>query len=162
MPVTSTVPGAINALLGYMNSVAATNPALDISVHLGEPIVNVNDNFMAVGSFQDWAPVAPDTYSWATIPGAAKLRTESYSLQACLRAYSGEVDPLARLTDVFAMLNALHQEILNDIQAGGALGGPGAWGALHVDMDEFGPLDNKGFGCVLGLQLAVINVQISG
>lgn len=163
--VTSTVPGAITALLGYMNTVASNNPALNIGVYLGEPISNVNDNFMAVGSFVDWSPVAPETYKWAAIPGSAKLRSEEYSLQGVVRSLSGnstDQDKLDRLNDVFTILNALHEEILNDYFASGALSGPGAWGELRVTMEAFGPLGGVGFGAVLGFELEVVNAQLAG
>ena len=161
--VTSTVPGAIQTLQGYMQTVAAANPSLNVGVYLGPPIGSIKDNFMAVGSYQDWAPVAPESYSWAALPGQAKRRTESYSLQATIRSYSGGVsEPLARLDEAFTLLNGLHQQILNDINGSGTLSPSGGWGALHVTMEAFGPLDGKGFGVVLALDLAVVSAEITG
>lgn len=146
-----------------MTAVATANPSLNIGVYIGEPITSVRNNFMAIGDYQNWALVAPDTYQWAAIPGQAKLRTESYSLQATIRSYAGNADdPMGRLNDAFTMLNGLHQQILNDIQGGGNLSPSGAWGELHVSMEAFGPLAGAGLGCVLGLELAVVSAQLTG
>lgn len=167
MAIVSTVPGAIQTFQAYMQTVANNNPSLNIGVYLGEPIDNVRDNFMAVGSFQEWTPIMADSYEWAAIPGQSLLRSEKYTLQGVIRALAGDVDPMARLSDAFTMLNALHEQIITDIKGisvlgPGTLSGPGSWGGLQVHMEAFGPLEGSGYGVVLGLELDVINVQISG
>lgn len=145
-----------------MNTVAAANPTLNVGVFLGEPIAGrVTDNFLAIGSFQEWIPVGPDTYSWAAVPGNALLRYESYALQGCIRSLSGNTDPVGRVSDAFTLLNGLHEQIIQDIHGSNQLTPSGSWGDFDVTMEAFGPLDGIGYGVVLGFQLHVINAQIS-
>jgi hypothetical protein len=163
MAITSTVPGAVATLAGYMTAAAAANPLLDAETYVGLPIGEVADNYLMVGEPDSGAVIVPGSYSWASMPVGAKRRNEVYALQATIRTWAGDIDPAARLNDAFALLNSLHEQIVSDPGGSGNLSPSGAWGALHVAMPANGPLDGMGgWGTVLDLQLHVLNVQLLG
>lgn len=179
MSITSTVPAAVSVLLAYMNAVSAANPTMHVKVYMGRtPTSAVANNFMMVGNFPDGELIMPGRFSWAAIPGQDKLRREEYALNGVIRSWTGDsAEPLARLADVYTMLNGLHGQIANDL-AGTALGltvtppavagqtnlsPSGSWGDLNVEMLENGPAGkNGGWTVMLGFELAVINAQIIG
>jgi hypothetical protein len=165
MALVSTVPAAVATLQGYMATVAAASTVTDVQVYVGYSTARsgMSYNFMMVGDYQEGIVVAPDTYTWADIPGAAKRRTESYALQGCIQTWSGGTDVLGRLNDAYSLLNGLHELIVTDIGGSGSLSPSGSWGGLVVTMDANGPLETTaGWGVVLGFQLHVINAQIIG
>lgn len=148
-----------------MQTVAAANPTLNVGVFVGysTPLSGMPANFMMVGDYEEgllWTPVEQD---WASLPAAAKRRTEPYALQGCIRAYAGGYDWSSRLTEAFTMLNALQELIVSDPQAGGALTPSGGWGRLEYRNVVNGPLiDSGGFGVVIGFELHVITAQLTG
>lgn len=164
--ITSTIPGAAQTLAGYMKTVATANPSLNPGVYVaGIPTASIRANWMMVGNYPDGIIVAPDTYTWAAIPGAAKLRSESYALQGCIATWAGAADSnaaLARISDAFTLLNGIHEQITSDLGGSGSLSPSGSWGDLDVVMEHNGPLGGKGWGVILGFELHVINVQLQG
>ncbi len=164
--IVSTVPGAAAILAGYMRTVAAANPDLNAGVYVaGIPTATVRNNFLMVGSYETGVIIAPETYTWNAVPGAAMLRGEAYALQGCIRAWSGAAGQeaaLARLGEAFTLLNGLHQQITADVGGSGSLSPSGSWGDLDVTMDVNGPIGQSGWGCVLGFELHVINAQLQG
>lgn len=166
MSIASTVPGAAATLAGYMQTVAAANPVLNPGVYIaGLPTASVANNYMMVGSWDGGIVVAPDTYKWAAIPGAAMLRSEEYALNGAIRVWAGDGGPTAaldRITDAFTLLNGIHEQIAQDLGGSGNLSPSGSWGDLDVTMEANGPIGGKGWGIVLGFELHVINVQLQG
>jgi hypothetical protein len=170
MSITSTIPGAAQTLLGYMQAVAGANPDLDVQVYTGWPVTSAwSPNFMMLGDYKEGLVVSPDSYRWAAVPGAAKLRFEEYALMGCIRAWSGSPDgtaPFDRLGEAYTLLNGLHDQIVSDIGGDSyvvdSLTSSGSWGDLGVTMDAFGQIDGKGWGVVLGFELHVINAQLIG
>lgn len=169
MSITSTVPGAIQALKGYLTTVAAANPdpqGVAPGVYIsGVPTATVRDYYLEIGNWETGAIIAPETYRWNAIPGTAKLRSEAYAVELTIRTWAGAADEnaaLARIDDAFALLNGVHQQILNDLGGGGQLSPSGSWGDLDVEMVANGPLGGKGWGVILSCQLHVINAQLQG
>jgi hypothetical protein len=169
--ITSTVPAAAATLAAYMQAVADANPALNPGVYVGGiPTATVRDNFLMVGNYAEGIIVAPETYSWAAVPGMAKLRLEAYALFGCIRVWTGAAGTdasLARLGEAFTLLNGLHQEIVDDLGgdlvAVDSLTSSGSWGDLDVTMEINGPIGTKkGWGVVLQFELHVINAQLIG
>ena len=163
MSLVSTVPGAITTLQGYLTTVAAATTVTDVQVYLGKQATETQlaFNLMMVGDWHEGVPVAPASFDWAAIPGQSKLIKEEYALQACIACWAGGFDPLSRLNDAYSLLNGVHQQIRNDLGGSNNLSPSGSWGALHVTISEFGRI-GTGWGVVLGLELHVINAQISG
>ena len=163
--ITSTVPGAIQTLQSYMQTVADANPSLNIGVFVGEPVAaEVTDNFLIIGAFDTWVPIDMDTYEWAAIPGQSGLVTENYSLQGCLRTMDGDL--MTAFNNSFLLLNGLHTQIRTDLRATavtstGALSTSGSWNKLEAHIEAFGPIDNVNNGVVIGFSLSVCNVQIN-
>lgn len=164
MSVTSTIPGAVAVLAGYLQTVADAQPQLGVGVYTGGlPVEHVADNLLMVGSItEEGEIIVPGTYRWAAIPGAAKLRTEEYALRGSIRCWAGDSDPLSRLTDAFSLLNGVHQQILDDVGGSGALSPSGSWGELQVSNPLNGPIGRRGWGVVLEFDLHVINAQLQG
>jgi hypothetical protein len=166
MPITaliSTVPGAIATLKGYMLSVASVTAVSNVSVYMGKEATEgqLAYNFMMIGDYHNGIPVAPDSMVWNAIPGAAHLIGESYALQACIACWAGGYDPLPRLTDAYALLDGLHQQVRTDLGGSGQLSPSGSWGEMRSTMAEFGTV-GTGWGVALDIELFVINGQISG
>ena len=162
--ITSTVPAAVNQLYTYMQTVVTNNPTLNAAAFLGRPIgAYVPNNFLAVGKYETWEPISPETYEWAAVPGNSYLRTEKYSLQGCVRAWAGDSDPLSRLSDGFTLLNSLDDLIIHDLTPsnGTVLTPSGSWGEFKATVEAFGPLGGRGYGIVIGFELEVINAQVS-
>lgn len=175
MTTVSTIPAAMQVLAAYMQRVADTNPALAPGVYVGLPVSAVRNNYLMVGDLEGKL-FTPETYHWAAVPGAARLRLESYALLGTIRAYAGSSDVAARTGDVMAMLNGLQELIVSDpggyaagltvappATAGGTnLSPSGSWGDLKVTDQTAGQINGQGWGVVLTFELDVINAQLSG
>lgn len=163
---TSTIPGAITTLQGYMNTVAAASSVPDVQVLLGYtiPRTGMSYNFMMVGDFENGILWQPAEGTWEDLPVAAKRRQEKYSLNGCICTFAGGTDLQSRLNDAFSLLDALYEQILSDP---GANTGPsgnntltpsGSWGRLSYRNLGNGPFVNTaGFGVVIDFELEVIN-----
>lgn len=162
MTVTSSAPGAISVFYSYMQTVAEANPAMNLEVFFGKPTQNVTAQYLQIGRYTDGILAAPDAETdWESFPAAAKRRSEKYSLYGCIRTWAGQVDQQGRLNDCFALYDALYEEILSDPRGSGTLTGSGAWGPLTWTVEQFGPIA-AGWGCVLGLELHVVNAITVG
>lgn len=175
MSTVSTIPAAMQVLAAYMRQVAANNPSLAPGVYVGLPVAQARPNYMMVGDLEGKL-FSPETYHWAAVPGAARLRLESYALLGTIRAYSGSSDIAGRTADVMAMLNGLQELVVSDpggyaagltvtapATAGGSnLSPSGSWGDLKVTDQASGQLNGQGWGVVLTFELDVINAQLSG
>jgi hypothetical protein len=162
MGLTSTVPGALNALKGHMQTVKANNPGLNAAVYVGQAIgTSVADNFMSIGRPDGTGGIVTNYRSgWR---GAASVqpvsRTEDYSILCVIRTYAATIDVPARYSDAFTLLNGLMVELANDIKAGGALGS-GDWGVGVVDNPAVGKFGGQGVGVALEFTVDVRNVII--
>ena len=162
---TSTIPGAVSTLQGYMNTVAAATTVSDVGVYVGYSVrrEGMAHNYLMVGNYDGGIPVLAVESNWNAIPGQSLLRSESYALEGHVRTWAGGQDYQSRLNDAFALLNALQDQIFADLGGSGTLTPPGSWGGFNWRVEEFGPLgDPKGWGVVIGFELHVINAQLSG
>ncbi len=159
----STIPAAVGVLQGYMTTVAQQQSQLAAGVYVGLQSGNLQNNFMMVGSLEEGALIAPDTYSWAAVPGAAMLRNEAYALEVTIRAWSGESNQatLDVINAAFTMLNGIHSAVAADPGGSGALTPSGSWGDMDASMTACGPLGAQGWGVILSVQLHVINAQLT-
>jgi hypothetical protein len=165
MGFVSTIPGAVATLEGYMQAVASATSVPDVKVFVGysTPLSGMSDNFLMVGDYQEGTLVMPSDGDWASLPAAAKRRTETYALQGCMRAWAGGTDWQSRLDDIFSLLDGLQSKIVSDPGGGGTLSPSGSWGQFSWRMEANGPLINTaGWGVVLGFELHVVNVRITG
>lgn len=165
--IASTVPGAVGVLLGYMEKVAKANPSINAGVYFTDTTSNaIKNNFMMLGSYPDGVLFAPNTYDWAALPAQTMMRSESYSLLGCIRAWSGDsgqVAALQQLSNAMAMLNGLQEQMLADPQGSSTLSDSGSWGSLVVSVAASGPFGDKGgWGILLNLEIQVINVRLYG
>lgn len=175
MAITSTVPAAMQVLAAYMNSVANANPALNPGVYVGLPVESVRNNYMMVGDTEGKL-FTPDSYSWAAVPGLARLRKETYALLGTVRAYSGGVNISARVGEVLTLINGLQELIVTDM-GGNAVGlnpaspatdgginlsDSGSWGGFRITDQTSGPINGQGWGVVVTFEIDVINAQITG
>lgn len=159
---TSTVPGAVTTLYGYMTAVAAASTVLDVQAYVGLQLTP-SPNFMMIGDAETGLLVTPVDSEWASMGAAAKRRTERYALQGCIKCWAGGIDWQSRLNDVTSLLDALQEQILSDPGGNGTLTPSGSWGAFNWRMEANGPLgDPAGWGVLLGFELQVINAQIVG
>jgi hypothetical protein len=100
--------------------------------------------------------------NWFDLPAAAGRRLEPFNLNFSIMSWSGAIDPvpLNRIVNVFAMFNALIEQIMDDYPW--PLLGPGSWGELSMDMPVAGPMATGGWGAVLECKLEVINAVVQG
>lgn len=175
MSIVSTVPAAACVLAAYMQQVSANNAGLQAGAYLGVPAQALRPNYMMVGDATGrW--FNPETYSWAAMPGQARLRLEKYALVGTIRAYSGAADITGRHTDMFTMLNGLQELLVADpgglaegmnVQTPAVAGAvnlspSGSWGDLTVTETSSGQLNGQGWGVVITFELSVINAQLQG
>lgn len=164
--ITSTIPGAIAAVSGYMSAIADANPAWVLGTYPeGLPTASVSNNLIALGDWETGSTVTPVSYKWAAIPGAAKLRYEAYALSGTVRTAGGaggQIGAGERISDAFAIFNAFHEQVVSDPGGGGNLSPSGSWGDLDMTMHYSGPSGQSGWMVVLGFELHVINAQLTG
>lgn len=168
MAVVSTVPGAISALAGYMQAVAAANPSLSIGVYpYGLPVASVTNNLIGLGDAESGSGAVATTISsdWAAIPAGAALIKEEYALIGVIRSTSGaggQTGAQERTADAFTMWNGLLSQIVADPGGGGNLSPSGSWGAVEMTNHFSGPVGSSGWEVTLGFQVHVINAQLIG
>lgn len=161
----STIPGAVTTLQGYMTTIAATTTVSNVGVYVGysTPLTGMSPNFMMVGDFEEGLLYTPVDMNWAALGAAAKYRSEEYSLHGCIRCWAGGNDINSRIADAFTLLNALEEQIISDPGGSGTLSGSGSWGKLTHTMVAAGALENvAGFGVIINFDLEVINVRLTG
>lgn len=165
-PITSTVPGAISALSGYMNAIAAANPGLVLGTYPeGMPTASVKNNFIALGHWETGNFVTHMSYKWAAIPGGAKLRFEEYALVGTIRTSGGaggQIGAGERIADAYTIINALGEQVVSDPGGGGNLSPSGSWGDLDIEPHFSGHTRQSGWMCVFGFELHVVNAQLIG
>ena len=163
--LTSTIPGALSALETHMQNVASAHPLLNISVHVGIPIAEVENNYLAIGTYETGELVLDYEQDWAGFPAAAERKSERYKIPCTVRAWAGNTDPISRITDLFTMLDGILAELQADPQAtvngGYPLTPSGSWQISRVDIPVSGPLNNKGWGIVASFEVDVINVRLT-
>lgn len=163
MTVTSTVPGAIGTVYGYLQTVAAQNPALDVGTYIGLVPGYAANNFMQIGEWETGALLGPGAKtSWETFPANAALRHEEYTILGTIRSWAGNVDPQGRIGDAFTLLNGLHAQVVADIGGSGTLTPSGSWGDLDWTVATSGVMGGEGWGVVLAWELHVINARLAG
>lgn len=166
--VVSTIPGAIETLKGYLDSIAATNPLgqVPLGTYYGyqTPLAAMAANFMMVGDYEEGILHGTSTGTWARLPAMSKERTEEYHLNGALRCWQGGNDQVRQVLDnAFTLLNALQTAVVNDPGGSGNLSASGSWGALEFDQLANGPLaTTAGWGVVYGFTLQVENVRLYG
>jgi hypothetical protein len=156
------VPGAVQTIQTYFTNVASALPQYDIGTYLFFPTADVNQNYLILGHWENGEEVVVNYDStWESLPAANQYIGETYRIQMSLRVWSGEVDPLGRLTDAFTILDSLRAQFVNDPGGSGQLSPSGSWGKWSVSMPTSGPLGQLGgWGIVLAIESEVINVRI--
>lgn len=164
--IVSTVPGAIATLETYMTAIASANPGLNLGVYgWGLPTAAVTNNFIALGDPETGEATSEVDTEWAALGGAAKLRSEAYSLLGTIRASGGVIGQQGaqeRMTDAYTIFNALHEQVVSDIGGSGSLSPSGSWGGLTNKVFASGPFGPSGWMVVLRFELHVINAQLIG
>lgn len=166
MAIRSTIPGAISAVAGYMATIQAANPALNLGIYpYGLPVESNTNNAIALGDWESGAVVAETSTDWAAIPANARLRTEEYALQGtimCSAGDGGEGSAQQRVLDAYTIWDAFLEQIILDPSGGGNLSPSGSWGKCVVVHHFSGPASPAGWTVTIGFQLHVINVQLQG
>jgi hypothetical protein len=161
--LTSTVPGAIAVLLGYMGQVATDNPDLDAKAYLGPPVERVTDNYLMIGD-ETGHLITGYRQNWVGMPASAERKSEEYGIVCSLRAWTGgaaALDPAARLTDAFTMIDGLMGLLQADPGASGSLTPSGSWQVPTVDIPVFGPFESGGWGALVSFTVQIINVRLT-
>lgn len=167
MAFTSTVPAALTALYGYMQTIAATLPAPvdDLNVFFGysTPLSGMGLNFMMVGNYEEGVLWQPIEEPWEALPVQGKMRREKYAINGCIHTAAGGEDWQSRLNDAFTLYNLLHNQILADPGIGGTVTGSGSWGQLSARNLGAGPFEGTGgWGVVIDFELQVLNAIPQG
>lgn len=158
MTFTSTVPAAVAALESKMQAVADAHPELAPGVYVGEILGLVENNFLAIGDpMGQGGMVTSYVSAMDNIKGGAD--SETYSIEGTIRTFNEAVDPVARLTDAFTLLNALTAELEADFNGSGALGS-GYWNLAQAENPVAGKLDGRGFGVILRFVVTVSDVYL--
>ena len=174
----STVPGALGQLYTYMQTVAASigqfnRPAGTIGVYLGLPIERVEPNYLMVGNDETGELFQGYEQDWVGMPATKPRKGEVYSIPCSVRTWCGspgvtggsaQVD---RMNEAFQLVNGLLEEIMADPNGSSNgqsnLTASGSWQIKTLTNPASGPLgDEGGWGVVLELNVAVINVRING
>ncbi|HEX5347849.1 MAG TPA: hypothetical protein VFW64_12245 [Pseudonocardiaceae bacterium] len=169
--VVSTVPGAVAALKARMDTVAAANPALNVSTHVGAIPKSVNNNFLGIGDIETGDLLATYVQDIAGVPAYANVRSEQYGIRCVIRTWTGSGgeagEPAARLSEAFGLLDGVNQLLCADLVTGPAadalaaiLTPSGSWYLGEVAAPAAGPLGGGGWGCVLSFTVEVINVRL--
>lgn len=163
----STVPGAVGVLEGHFNNVAAANPALNVGVFVGPPVgQNVPNNHLAICGYpvNDGEMVVGWLGKFNAIPGSLYLKGEDYSLACHLQTWSGEVDPISRITEAWTLLSGVMTELTLSAAAiggSGSLTPSGSWEISNVGNPHSGPFaTGGGWGMVLTFDIHVWLVQM--
>lgn len=159
--LTSTVPGAVAQFKAYLDAVSAANPSLDIGTYVGVPIEAVTNNYMMVGNWETSELIANYKQDFAGMPAIANKKNESYSIMASIRAWSGNSDPIARLTDLFTMVDGVLGQFASDPNGSGHLTASGTWQVDSVDVPFSGPFGASGWGVLAVVQVQVFNVRLT-
>jgi hypothetical protein len=163
--LTSTVPGCIAALTTHLNTVASDNSSLNIGIYTGLPIETLKDNFIMIGDYNDGKLIEGYAQDWRGFPAVAERKSEAYALPCSLRAWSGNSDPVSRITDAFTMMDAVMGQLQGDpqgtVNGGYPLTPSGSWQVTSIDMPTSGPLGGAGWGVVLTFLVDVINVYLT-
>lgn len=172
----STVPGALNQLYTYMQTVVdsiGSFPSGDIGVYLGVPIEVVEPNFIGVGNDETGELFTNYEQNWVGMPATKPRKGETYSIPCTIRSWSrsspvqGSTAKVDRMNEAFLLVNGLMQEIMADPNGNSNgtsnLTASGSWQIKSLTNPASGPLgDRGGWGVVLALTVAVINVRING
>lgn len=159
--LTSTVPGAIQQLLTYIEGVATANPSLEISTSIGLPIARVANNYIMVGNYETGELIDNYHQDWAGLPAGAVRKNEEYDILCSLRAWSGESDPVSRLNDAYTMFDGVMGFVMTNPGANGTITASGSWQVTDVKMPESGPFDAKGWGVIMTFAVSVRNVRLT-
>jgi hypothetical protein len=163
--LTSTVPGAIAALVTHLGNVATAQSALNLSTSVGLPIEEVHDNFVMIGDVEDGSLVSGYRQDWRGMPAYAERRSEQYGIPCAIRAFAGSSAPTARITDAFAIFDAVLAEIQSDPQASVNGGYPltpsGSWQVTNMQIPMSGPLEGAGWGLYITFTVSVSNVELT-
>lgn len=163
MSLTSTVPAAVSLLKTKMQAVATANPSLAPGVYVGQIIgTDVANNFLAIGDpaggGQLVAEYGQQFDGMYSIPPARRI--ESYGITGMIRAWDETVDPIARLTDAFTLLNGLITQLADDPEGSDQLTTMGSWGVTNVENPVLGKIDSRGCGCILTFTVTVSDAQL--
>ena len=170
MSLDSTVPGAVARLAGHLQAVADRHKTLNLGVYVGRPVKSVADNFVAIGDPLGNGEILTGYIGgWQGMRQSPTLRrTETYGLHVVLRMWAGDVDPIGRLTDAFAVISALMNLLGDDVRGGadehgqgGVLSPSGMWAVGTIDNTVAGPIDGKGYGTVFEFDVDVEGVSLN-
>lgn len=165
--VTSTVPGALEVLLAFMENVVTALPDLDMGTYLGIPIGGaVANNYIAVGAWDTGELLTGYKQDWMGFPAAIDRKSEVYGLPCTVRAWQGDVDPPTVLTNFFLMVDGIMSQLQADPQALNgtetyALTPSGSWQATELSIPTSGPLGGRGWGMVGAFTVQVNNVRLT-
>lgn len=159
--LTSTVPGAIQQLYTYIQAVAAANPTLNISTHLGLPIEYVANNYIMIGHYETGELIDHYLQDWAGLPAGAVRKNEEYDIVCSLRSWAGDSAPTTELTNIFTMLDGVMGKVMTDPNASGTITASGSWQVTDIKTPESGPLGTKGWGVIMTFAVAVRNVRLT-
>jgi hypothetical protein len=162
--VVSTVPTVLQAVQTNMQAVASANPTLNAAVYMGQVIGAPANNFFGIGDPEGNGELFANYQSeFQGLFSEQVHRGEAYSILCHVRTWQGDVNPVARITEAFTLINGLANQIYTDKLAGGALQTPssvGNWGLSNIQNHAAGKLDGKGWGCVFTFQIDVTNVVL--
>ena len=151
---TSTIPAAIESLLGHLANVANESALLGIIVYDGMPIENTADYVLAVSGYDN------HTQRWATTSGYFS-RWEEYDLLVTIHCWGGDTAPDDRRDECFTLLEALVQELLTDKNGGGALTMSGDWSVVDTSAVQ-GPVDGAvGWGIDMTVTIHCENIFLT-
>lgn len=171
MAFTSTVSAALTTVYGYLETVAANANLSDpVEAFYGWPITTPPANWCMVGDFsaQGNRPVTNYVTDYTVLLPRGNYVKETYQINVSLVVWGGASDITAgeqRLSDIFSLYNTFCQQVADDPNGGGALGGSGSWGKVQSELPGFGPFETEeggvaGWGIVMEVGLTPVNVQV--
>lgn len=162
----STVPAAVECLLGHFDTIAADNPSMGILVVFGEVIGNTAT--ASTNLLQVTGTTSPVQRQWVTLgalgqANANPAASETYSIECLVRSWVGDAtdrsNQLQSLGNAWALVDAVVAELFNDPTGGGAIGPPGSWslGSVTTEQSEL----KGGWNTDLTFEVSVSNVRVA-
>ena len=158
--LSSTVPGAIEALNAHFQAVADA-AEIELGNYVGPPFGTVANNFLAIGDVEGKGELITNyQQGFQGMYSPPLRRTEAYGLHCVLKVWDAAIDQVARLTEAFDVLSALMTRLASDVNPT-ALGPSGAWSMTNIENPAAGALGNKGWGCVFTFDVQVQQVILT-
>lgn len=176
MSYTSTIPGAVSALYGYAQTVAAsvTNQMTvlgtgTIGTSIGWPTgSDLPAYLIMIGDYDADGDniVTPVTSSLTTNMPVGNYLLEQYKINCSIICFGGNADTLGYVTDAFTIYSAIVEQMVLDNNADGALGPVGTWGGATAALRHNGQMSDAqgnptGWGAVVVFSVQPINVKLA-